>query len=92
MISNLYDNLNDPIKSNYLLLLIQTNTIEQNNMKRFIEKIIEGKYIEEIEGMLKEIMEWDNSISQKMYEEFIKSDQIEEYIERIILNVCFKLH
>ncbi|BFU23417.1 hypothetical protein, conserved [Entamoeba histolytica] len=86
MISNLYDNLNDPIKSNYLLLLIQTNTIEQNNMKRFIEKIIKGKYIEEIEGMLKEIMEWDNSISQKMYEEFIKSDQIEEYIERIILN------
>ncbi|EDR26892.1 hypothetical protein, conserved [Entamoeba dispar SAW760] len=86
MINNLYDNLNESIKSNYLLLLIQTNTIENNNMNKFIEKIIEGKYIEEIEVILKEIMEWENSISQKMYEEFIKSDKIEEYFENIILN------
>ena len=82
-VNNLFDEMNNAIKVNYLIVLIQSNILVENVMKRFIEMITKEQFTENIAMILFQIIDWELPIATKMMNDFITTENIDSFFEYV---------
>ncbi|ELP88838.1 hypothetical protein EIN_474300 [Entamoeba invadens IP1] len=70
VVDHLFNTLDQPVKSNYLIFLITSQFFSKGVMDRLLNLVECGKFIEHIELIFYQIIDWNTIITQSLYLEF----------------------